>query len=297
VGLTHRKGIIASVALIPDPALRAKFQPLLIAALGDERFRADAMKALPLMGADNAKTNFKVLIVGLQSQPTRTVAARAIMQLPRDSWDKALVGPPAEGILAWAKTVPAGDRSKQDYVETAQVGMELASLLPPAEGTRIRKELRGLGVSVFVVKTVREQMRYDTPRIVVEAGKAFEIILENLDAMPHNLLIVDAGSRQSVAEAVQTRRPDQFDKKGRAYVPENDKRMHEAMKLVEADQKDTIKWTAPNKEGEFEYVCTFPGHWMLMWGKIVVTKDVDAYLAANPDASLPPLSAILDLKK
>jgi hypothetical protein len=42
--------------------------------------------------------------------------------------------------------------------------------------------------------------------------------------------------------------------------------------------------------GEYEYVCTYPGHWEQMWGKLVVTKDVDAYLrnarpasAANAD--------------
>ena len=26
---------------------------------------------------------------------------------------------------------------------------------------------------------------------------------------------------------------------------------------------------------------------MIMWGKVVVTKDVDAYLAANPNYTLP----------
>ena len=285
--VTHRKGLIASIALIPDPALRAKFQPLLAPALGDANFRADALKALPLMGAENAKANFRTLVAALQSNDTRTTAARAVMQLQRDSWDKTLAAPAAESVLVWAKTVPQNDRTKQDFIETVQTGSELASLLAPADATRIRKELRGLGVSVFVVKTVHEQMRYDTTRIVVEMGKPFEIIIENLDAMPHNLLIVDAGTRQAVAEAVQTQRPDKLDKKGRAYVPEKDSRVHEASKLVEPGQKDTIKWTAPNKEGEYDYVCTFPGHWMIMWGKIIVTKDVDAYLAAHPDSTLP----------
>jgi azurin/glucose/arabinose dehydrogenase len=286
-GRTHRQGLIGSIALIPDPALRAKFQPLLATALGDANFRADALKALPLMGAEHAKANFKTLVAALQSGDNRTTAARALMQLQRDSWDKSLAGPAAESVLTWAKTVPQNDRTKQDFIETVQTGSELASLLAPADATRIRKELRGLGVSVFVIKTVHEQMRYDTTRLVVEAGKPFEIIIENLDAMPHNLVIVDPGTRQSVAEAVQTRRPDQLDKQGRPYVPEKDKRVHEASKLVEPGQKDTIKWTAPNREGEYEYVCTFPGHWMIMWGRIVVTKDVDAYVAAHPDASLP----------
>ncbi len=283
----QRKGLMEAIAFIPDPSLRAKFQPLLAAALGDAKLRSAAFKALPLMGAENAKANFKMLIAGIQSPDTRAAAVRAVMQLPRDSWDKAFAGAAAEGILTWAKTVPQGDRTKQDFVETVQTGMELASLLPADSATRIRKELRGLGVSVFVVKTVHEQMRYDTTRIVVEKGKPFEIIVENLDAMPHNLVIVDGGMRQGVAESVQTDRPDKHDKKGRPYYPEKDKRVHEGTKLIEPGQKDTIKWTAPNKEGEYDYVCTFPGHWMIMWGKIIVTKDVDAYLAANPDASLP----------
>ena len=135
------------------------------------------------------------------------------------------------------------------------------------------------------MKTVREQMRYDTPRIVVQAGKPFEVIFENVDAMAHNFVVVTPHSRQAIAEAVQTRRPDQFDKEGRAYVPEKDKRVLNATKLVEPGTKETLKLTAPKEEGNYEYVCTFPGHWMLMYGNLIVTKDVDAYLAAHPEAA------------
>ena len=42
----------------------------------------------------------------------------------------------------------------------------------------------------------------------------------------------------------------------------------------------------PKEAGVYPYVCTYPGHWELMWGRLVVTKDVDAYLAANPDATV-----------
>jgi azurin len=171
--------------------------------------------------------------------------------------------------------------------------MELASLLPPADAARIRKELRSLGVSVFVVKTVREQMRYDTPRIVVEAGKPFEVIFENVDMMPHNFVLVQPGTRQAVAEAVQTMKPDHLDKDGRAYIPWDgkklDKRVLDATRLIEPGQKQTLKLTAPKNEGEYEYVCTFPGHWMIMSGKLIVTKDVDTYLQKNPEAPAPNL--------
>jgi azurin len=218
----------------------------------------------------------------LEKGVDRSTAARALMQLPRDSWEKDAAGPIAQSILAWAKTVPVDRRTSQDFIETVQAGSEMAGLMPSAERTKIRKDLRGLGVSVFVVKTVREQMRYDNPRLVVEAGKPFEIIFENLDFMPHNLVVVMPGTRQAVAEAVQTMKPDHLDKQGRPYVPQKDKRVLEASHLIEPGHKETIKVTAPRKEGNYEFVCTFPGHWMLMKGDLIVTKDVDSYLEAHP---------------
>ena len=41
--------------------------------------------------------------------------------------------------------------------------------------------------------------------------------------------------------------------------------------------------TAPADEGEYEYVCTYPDHWQVMWGKLIVTKDIENYLRTHPD--------------
>jgi azurin len=103
--------------------------------------------------------------------------------------------------------------------------------------------------------------------------------------MPHNLVIVQPGSFQAVAESVQAQAPDKLDGKGRAYVPDKDSRVLAATKLLEAGRKETLSVTAPRKEGTYEFVCTFPGHWAIMHGELVVTKDVDAYLQANPEAA------------
>ena len=70
-----------------------------------------------------------------------------------------------------------------------------------------------------------------------------------------------------------------------------DPRVLGASKLLEPGQKETFKITAPGKEGEYEYVCTFPGHWLIMFGKLVVAKDVEAYLQANPQTVAPPAAA------
>ena len=34
-------------------------------------------------------------------------------------------------------------------------------------------------------------------------------------------------------------------------------------------------------------LCTYPGHYMIMWGQLIVTKDVDAYLQTHPQITLP----------
>ena len=149
----------------------------------------------------------------------------------------------------------------------------------------MRKALRKVSVAVFVVKTVHEQMRYDTTRLVVEAGKPFEVIFENGDAMPHNFVIVKPGQRQSVAEQAQSMGPTSLDEKGRAYIPKGNRDVLAATRTIEPGNKETLKVTAPTAEGEYEYVCTFPGHWPIMWGRLIVTKDVDAYMEAHPQAA------------
>ena len=50
-----------------------------------------------------------------------------------------------------------------------------------------------------------------------------------------------------------------------------------------------LSWVAPKQPGVYPIVCTYPGHWMVMWAKLIVTKDVDAYLAKHPQPEeLPP---------
>jgi azurin len=212
-------------------------------------------------------------------------AARGLRSIPRAGWPKTGAGESTTALVAWAKKVPAGNRTAQDYVETVQFASDLAGLLPADRATAARAELRQLRVSVFVIRTVREQMRYDTPRIVVEAGKSYELIFENGDFMPHNLTIVKPGTREKVGAAAATMKPDEFDSQGRPYVPRTPD-IITATRLLEAGQREVLKLTAPAEEGIEEYVCTFPGHALSMWGQLVVTKDVDGYLAAHPEAPL-----------
>jgi azurin len=201
-------------------------------------------------------------------------------KLPRSAWEPSAAGSTALALVEWAKSVPASERTSEDYLKTTQIAGDLAGLLPAEAAAGVRKTLRDLGVAVFVIKTVREQLRYDTPRLVVEAGKPFEIIFVNDDVMPHNLLVVKPGSKAEIGLLTATMPPTP-DAEGRAYVPKSEKVLA-ATKLLEPDQRATLKLTAPGEPGDYEYVCTFPGHWMIMNGVLVVTRDVEAYLREHP---------------
>jgi len=284
----RRIALIDAILLLLDSSQRAPFQSLLIQAIAVTETSGDvrraALHALPLMGPDHARENFGILAAFLSDGRELTTASQAIMQIPRADWDPTVAGPVAEAILKWAKTIPVASRTEQDYVETIQVGMEMAALLPPVTNTRIRKDLLNLGVHVFAIKSVREQMRYDTTRIVVEAGKPFEIIFENVDMMPHNMVVVQPGAREEIGLQAE-KMPPQPDPQGRMYVPRNDKILA-ATRLLEPGQKATLKLNAPGIPGEYEYVCTYPEHWKVMFGQLIVVQDMDAFLQAS--ANLPP---------
>jgi hypothetical protein len=81
-------------------------------------------------------------------------------------------------------------------------------------------------------------------------------------------------------------KPEDRDRQGRAYVP-NSADVWAGTRLLDADQREVLRLKAPTAEGIHEYVCTFPGHGQVMYGQLVVTKDVDAYLAAHPSAPVP----------
>ena len=246
-----------------------------------------AINALVATGT-NPQDAFSLLASEVTSLREPTAAAQAMLRLPRSAWSPTAAAAAADALVARAAKTPPANRTSSDFLEAAQAASEFSSILPPDRAASIRRSLRDLAVSVHIVKTVREQMRFNTARLVVEAGKPFEILFENSDVMPHNLVFSLPGSREEIGTDAQSMSPEKIDAQGRAFVPANPK-IIAASKLLEPGKSERLKMTAPTQPGSYEMVCTFPGHWMVMWGKLIVTPDVDTYLAKHPQPEdLPP---------
>jgi putative heme-binding domain-containing protein len=279
--------LLLSIPLIRDAPLRTalypKLEPLLHKA-DPAKVRRAAITAIVAVPGHDTET-FNALAALVKTGTERAAVVASLQRIPRKSWPKEQAGPLIESLVAWLQSVPVDQRTEPEVASAFQLATDLATLLPPEKAGAVGKILRAIGVSVFVIRTIPEQMLYDKTLIVVEAGKPVEIILINDDAMPHNLVVVMPGAVEEIGPATEKMSPEP-DAQGRFYIPDSPKVLH-ATKLVEPGQQVKLSFIAPETPGDYQYVCTFPGHWRRMLGTLAVVKDVEAYLVTHAASGEP----------
>jgi putative membrane-bound dehydrogenase-like protein len=266
---------------IPAPAEVAMFD---LGSNSAGAIQRSAINALTYVPGHDAET-FATLSVFIQKGGVlRTAAARGIQRIPRSRWvkDEAVIGPLVNSLVTYVKGVDATERATIGVRTSLQLANDLTTLLPAGRAKMIKDEIGDLGVRIITIRTVPHRMRYDRPEIVVQAGKPFELVLENTDIMPHNLLVTTPGKMMEVAQAAErmATSPDAFAK---GFVPDSKEILH-TTRLLQAGETQRLVIVAPSQAGDYPYVCTFPGHWRTMAGVMHVVSDVDGYLAKNPIA-------------
>ncbi len=135
--------------------------------------------------------------------------------------------------------------------------------------------LQAKGVKI-TVNTKVAQMKYDRELIEVEPGDQVEITLNNLDDLPHNLVVcrpAPSGANDKGMEVAQLAWNLGAEGMTKAWIPEHPRVMAHT-KLVNPHEQDTLKFTAPMEETDLPFVCTFPGHALMMNGMIRVARPV-----------------------
>ncbi|HYV27683.1 MAG TPA: plastocyanin/azurin family copper-binding protein [Candidatus Eisenbacteria bacterium] len=282
--------LLLSIPLIRDANLRVAVYPkveLLVHKAEPVEVRQAAITAISAVPGHDAET-FNTLAALVKSDNERAVAIASLQRIPRKAWSKDQAESLVQSLVDYLQKVPVQQRTEPDVISAFQFATDLSSLLPSEKASAISKALRALGVSVFVIRTIPEQMLYDKTLLVVEAGKPVQIILQNDDAMPHNLVVVAPGALEEIGNTAE-KLPPESDAQGRLYVPSSPKVL-QATKLVDPGQQTKLSFTAPDEPGEYQYVCTFPGHWRRMNGTLAVVKDVEAYLTSHAAAPQPTLT-------
>ena len=278
----HLVELLRSIPLISGAAeLRARlFEPVavLLKETQDTAMRAAALSALGVTRQD--ATTFRLLAREVQESgdpELRAAAIRSLQRLPRESWPAGEVEPLVRALAAGVEKTPVNRRTDPATVEALHLADSLAAALPDEPRRAVRRDLRALGVQVVRIEAVPEQMMFDLRWFVVEAGKPVQIVFYNPDAMSHNLLIVKPGALKEVGMAASSMTPP-TDPKVKAYVPDSPLVL-QATRLLNWAETERLNFAAPKEAGEYPFVCTFPGHWVRMYGVMLVVDNLETWEA------------------
>jgi putative heme-binding domain-containing protein len=113
-----------------------------------------------------------------------------------------------------------------------------------------------------------KNLTFATPMIRVKAGEAVRLTFTNPDVVPHNWVLVKPGMLKTVGERANRLIADP-DAVASNYVPKAEEVLVYT-DVVPPQGSMAIHFRVPKKRGRYPFLCTFPGHWMVMNGEMLV---------------------------
>ena len=157
-------------------------------------------------------------------------------------------------------------RPKPEVTEAAPAAAASAAAPATAEAAAPAADIPVLEVTIKPDNA--NPLAYDTKSFTAKAGQKVKLTFENNHPtlpQPHNFVLgklgVDKGKMLGLAMAAMTL----VDK---GYIPESADILANT-KLLQPGQTETIEFVLP-AAGEYNYICTFPGHGAIMNGTITV---------------------------
>jgi azurin/sugar phosphate isomerase/epimerase len=111
-------------------------------------------------------------------------------------------------------------------------------------------------------------LQFVQKQLLAKAGEKLTIRFKNPDVVPHNWLLAKPGSLQKLGGKCNLMITDPQGMQ-KHYVPDSDD-VIAFTDMTNPKGEFTIHITAPKEKGDHPYLCTFPGHWMVMNGVMKV---------------------------
>jgi azurin len=144
--------------------------------------------------------------------------------------------------------------------------LPLAALLPAggvwAQGSRSERAAPG---STITVGTLGDELAYDVVEIRARAGSEITIdFVNHSGGMPHNLVFVNSDSDINPVglAALEASKTD--------YIPQNQiDRIFGHTAMAGPGETVSVTLRVPAAPGTYPYICTYPGHFTVMQGKLI----------------------------
>ncbi|GAB3034245.1 plastocyanin/azurin family copper-binding protein [Spirosoma pulveris] len=111
-------------------------------------------------------------------------------------------------------------------------------------------------------------LKFDTDKLEVKAGSRIKLVFNNNDDMLHNFVITKPGAANAVGDAALRLN---LNGPKMNYVPATSNVLYHT-NILQPETSETIYFLAPTEPGDYQFVCSFPGHSSLMQGTLKVVK-------------------------
>jgi azurin len=111
-------------------------------------------------------------------------------------------------------------------------------------------------------------LAYKTAELRAKPGEKLAVTFVNPDVVPHNWVLAKPGTLAAVGALADGLIADP-EAVARHYVPKTDDVIAYA-DITEPGKRQTIYFSVPDAPGRYPFLCTFPGHWKLMNGLLIV---------------------------
>jgi azurin len=120
------------------------------------------------------------------------------------------------------------------------------------------------------IRPVGNEMRFEQTEFTVRPGQQVRLVMENTAtsiAMHHNIVVLnttdgDVVNRVGLAALEAGEAAD--------YIPQ-DASILAYTPMAAPGETTEVTFTAPMEPGTYLYICTYPGHYMMMQGTMTVT--------------------------
>lgn len=176
------------------------------------------------------------------------------------------------GLLAFMMLVGCGDEKKdEERVTIGEEGSLKQMEVSTDEDTATEEGIETNSEENDVVQlsiSGDDQMKFNKNELKVKAGQTVKLTLKHTgqmskEVMGHNFVLLKKGTNLSefAQKATQAKSND--------YIPEGTGQVIAHTKIIGGGEETTITFEAP-EAGTYDFICSFPGHWVQMQGKFIV---------------------------
>ncbi|MDR9441572.1 MAG: plastocyanin/azurin family copper-binding protein [Schleiferiaceae bacterium] len=174
----------------------------------------------------------------------------------------------AAAAMLMAACSGGGNAPANQETQEAPAEQESTEKAPAQEETmeETMEEADTVALSLSTTGETMNTMAYEPKRLSVPAGATVKLTMENTasaEAMIHNAVFIQIGKQMDVINAGA-----KVGKDG-GFVPEDHPAVIAATDLAQPGETVELTFTAPAKAGNYQYICTYPGH-QSMKGTLIV---------------------------